>query len=563
MKRSLLAVSLLLLAALPGAAQTKTRYLIGTKTTAHAVAGRLTQSNDDVLAHRVRAFDNLDTFAATLTSDEAAALRGSAGVRYVTPVVERHLLDAPGAARTTAAIVASGSPYTSAQTVPYGIDLIHARELWPITRSNRTIHVAVLDTGIDSTHPDLQHAYAGGYNTFDQTNIPFDDNRHGTHVSGIIAATDNNLGVVGVAPEVDLWMVKVLEGVLGNGTDENVVDAVDWVLKKKQAIGGNWIVNMSFGAGDASTAEQEAMAKLVAANVLPIAAAGNSGFAALSYPAAYPGIFAIGAVDANENRASFSSYGPGLAVMAPGVDVLSTVPVGSIPSATAVGDDGTTTTEAAPLIGAKRGDLSGQLVFCGIGRPEDMPAGLAGKIAFMQRDINVPFADKVKNAVAAGAIGALIMNAEGSVAYQNWTLIRPDCTPDGCVPYQPDVDFNWPVVVALSTDAGHKFLPLTGTKTTVTLSNWDDSYLKMSGTSMASPYACGVAALLWSLAPTASAVDIRNAMVLNTEDIGDPGVDLVTGWGMLDALSAAKFLNPGAFGISAPPAGPHRRPTRP
>src|SRR5580765_6838031 len=145
MKRSLLAVSLLLLAALPGAAQTKTRYLIGTKTTVHAVAGRLTQSNDDVLAHRVRAFDNLDTFAATLTSDEAAALRRSAGVRYVTPVVERHLLDAPAVARTTAAIVASGSPYSSAQTVPYGVDLLPARGLWPVARSNRTVHVAVVD----------------------------------------------------------------------------------------------------------------------------------------------------------------------------------------------------------------------------------------------------------------------------------------------------------------------------------------------------------------------------------------------------------------------------------
>ncbi len=537
MKRSLLAVSLLLLAALPGAAQTKTRYMIGTKAAGRTAASRLLQSNDEMRAHDVRAFDNFDGFAATLSADEAATLRGSAGVRYVT--------------------------YTNAQTVPYGVDLVHARELWPVTRGNRNIHVAVFDTGIDSTHPDLKHAYAGGYNTFDKTDIPFDDNRHGTHVSGIIGATDNNLGVVGVAPEADLWMVKVLEGVLGNGTDENVVDAVDWLLKKKQALGGNWIVNMSFGSGDASTAEQEAIAKLVAANVLPIAAAGNSGFAAISYPAAYPGVFAVGAVDANENRAQFSSYGAGLAIMAPGVDVLSTVPVGSIPSATAVGDDGTSTTEAAPLIGAKRGDLTGQLVFCGIGRPEDMPAGLAGKIAFMQRDVNVPFAEKVKNAVAAGAIGALIMNAEGSVAYQNWTLIRPDCTPDGCVPYQPDVDFNYPVVVALSTDAGHKFQALTGTKTTVTLSNWDDSYLKMSGTSMASPYACGVAALLWSLAPTASAVDIRNAMVLNTEDIGDPGVDLLTGWGMLDALSAAKFLSPGAFGITAPPAGPHRRSTRP
>src|SRR5256885_16805490 len=134
MKRSLLAISLSLLAALPGVAQTKTRYLIGTKNTAHAVAGRLTQSNDDVLAHRVRAFDNLDTVAATLSADEAAGLRGSASVRYVTPVAGRRPFDAPAVARTTAAIAASASPYTSAQAAPYGVDPLHRRELRAVTR---------------------------------------------------------------------------------------------------------------------------------------------------------------------------------------------------------------------------------------------------------------------------------------------------------------------------------------------------------------------------------------------------------------------------------------------
>src|SRR5258707_9017523 len=94
MKRPLLACFLLLLAALPGGAQTTSRYLIGTRATGRT-ASRALQSNDEMRLHAVRAFDNVEAFAATLTSDEAAALRRSAGVRYVTPVVERHLLDAP------------------------------------------------------------------------------------------------------------------------------------------------------------------------------------------------------------------------------------------------------------------------------------------------------------------------------------------------------------------------------------------------------------------------------------------------------------------------------------
>src|SRR4051794_7671974 len=118
MKRSLLACLFLLLAALPGSAQTTSRYLIGTKTTGRT-ASRALQSNDELRLHAVRAFDNVEAFAATLTAEEAAALRLSAGVRYVTPVVERHLLDAPRQTAATASVTTNGSPYSSAQTVPY------------------------------------------------------------------------------------------------------------------------------------------------------------------------------------------------------------------------------------------------------------------------------------------------------------------------------------------------------------------------------------------------------------------------------------------------------------
>jgi subtilisin family serine protease len=570
MKRSLTAYVLLatalsfVAASLPLLGQT--RYIVGTRAAAPSSSFRMIQSDEARRLRNVRDLENVDGFAATLTAEEAEALRHSPNVRYVSPVAERHLNDAPvapAAPNSSRKPVAEGSPYTGAQTVAYGIDLVHARALWPVTKGKGIVHVVVFDTGIDMHHPELMKAYAGGYNTFDAAAAPWDDNRHGTHVSGIIAAEDNNAGVVGVAPEVELWMVKILDG-NGRGTDENVIAAIDWTLKKKKETGGNYIVSMSFGSDAPTDPEAEAFRKLVAAGVLPVAAAGNSGFARVDWPGAYPGVFSVGAVDVNSAPAGFSSYGPGLGVVAPGVDVLSTAPYGSIPSASGKVSTGLTVTAAA-IVGSRRGELTAAYVNCGLGRPEDFPAAVAGKIALMQRGLNIPFAEKVRNAVAAGAIGAVIFNADGSEAYQNWTLIRPDCGPTECVPYADDVTFNWPIAIALPTDEGKKLLPFAGTTQTITISEWDDSYLKMSGTSMATPHVSGVAALLWAMTPAATATDVRNAIALGAHDIGAPGNDLVTGFGLLDAQEAVKYLNPGAIGghPSVPPTTPRRHPSHP
>src|SRR5207248_4328200 len=101
------------------------------------------------------------------------------------------------------------------QTIPWGVKAVNALSVWPITRG-ASINVAVLDTGMDLNHPDLRAAYAGGFNTYfgdshypGEPQAPTDDEGHGTHVSGTIAATDNNMGVVGVAPAVRLWSVRV------------------------------------------------------------------------------------------------------------------------------------------------------------------------------------------------------------------------------------------------------------------------------------------------------------------------------------------------------------------
>src|SRR6185295_11718477 len=112
------------------------------------------------------------------------------------------------------------------QVTPWGLTMVHAPDVWVATRGEN-VNVAVLDTGIDATHPDLKDAYAGGYNTFDASKPPVDGHRHGTHVSGTIAAADNAFGVVGVAPHVKLWAVKVLADD-GVGTNENIVAGFDW-----------------------------------------------------------------------------------------------------------------------------------------------------------------------------------------------------------------------------------------------------------------------------------------------------------------------------------------------
>jgi subtilisin family serine protease len=554
MKRVLVPI-LLLIAALPLTAATTSRYLVATRHGARAASLRVLHSfseSGDFAERGVRSFHVIDGFAADLTDDEAAALRRSPDVRYVSKVVERHIADAGANVGRALQPAPDASPYLHAQTIPYGIDMVHARDVWPLTKGSDTVNVAVLDTGIDYKHIDLAAHYAGGYNTFKQNNDPFDDHKHGTHVSGTIGALDNALGVVGVAPNVKLWALKVLD-YQGKGSDETIVAALDWVMAKKHEIGGNWIISLSLGSRDSSDIEQEGFFRAINEGMLVVAAAGNDASMALSYPAAYPGVLAVGAVDTKGVRADFSNEGPTLGVVAPGVDVVSTVPTDSTPAANLTADNGTSFT-AYQVTGSPLTDLTGQVVNCGTGRPQDFPMNVSGRIAVMQRGDSLTFSEKVRNAKAAGAVAAVIYN-NGVSSSSGWSLIRPDCTPQGCVPYVPDVNFDWPLTIALSYDDGQKLLN-SGTRT-VTIGAWKDSYATLSGTSMATPHVSGVAALLWSLAPKATAAQVRDAITATAHDLGDPGYDPAYGYGLIDALAAAKQIAPAAFGLPVPP--PNRR----
>jgi len=210
----------------------------------------------------------------------------------------------------------------SDQLIPWGVHRIGADRIWPQSRGER-VKVGVLDTGVDLHHRDLQSNVRAGANFIFPGREPQDDNGHGTHVCGIIAAADNDFGVLGVAPRVQLYPVKVLDQ-QGEGTLSNVIRGLDWCRQQ-----GVDLINLSFGTGTSSRSLHEAIRRVAATGVLIAAAAGNHGTdQSVDYPAAYPEVIAVGAVDEYDRLADFSSRGPEIKLVAPGSKVISTAPGG-------------------------------------------------------------------------------------------------------------------------------------------------------------------------------------------------------------------------------------------
>jgi subtilisin family serine protease len=212
-------------------------------------------------------------------------------------------------------------PAEPAQETPWGIARVKAPEAWAVTKG-AGVKVVVIDTGIERSHPDLASLLKGGWNAIDKSDEYNDDNGHGTHCAGTIAALDDDKGVVGVAPAVDLYGVKVLDAG-GSGTFDDVIAGMQWAVDNKMQV-----ASMSLGASRGNPALEEAVKAMEKAGVLLIAAAGNSG-GSVGYPAGYPGAVAVAASDSGDKLAYFSSRGPQVAVIAPGVDVKSTYPGGT------------------------------------------------------------------------------------------------------------------------------------------------------------------------------------------------------------------------------------------
>lgn len=184
------------------------------------------------------------------------------------------------------------------------------------------VRVAVLDTGVDLDHPDLSKNLLPGINFVNHGKPPQDDNQHGTHVAGIIAAENNAIGMVGVAPEAKIIPVKVLDK-RGAGNLVNVAKGIRWAADEGKAD----LICMSLGSPNPVQEVRKAIQHASSKGVVCFVAAGNSGRTKnLFYPAEYPETVAIGSIDENLGRSSFSNTGENLDFMAPGGKILSTVP---------------------------------------------------------------------------------------------------------------------------------------------------------------------------------------------------------------------------------------------
>jgi subtilisin len=213
----------------------------------------------------------------------------------------------------------TATPTPVSQVTPWGINAIKAPDAWETSTVRGTgVTVAVVDTGIDYTHPDLVGKVVGGYSFVRYTKNYMDDNGHGTHVAGTIAAVDNDIGVVGVAPGASLLAVKVLDR-SGSGYTSNVISGIQWSVAN-----GAQVISMSLGSSSDSQALHDAVDAAYAEGVVVVAAAGNDYGGAVSYPAAYDSVIAVSAVDSSNNIASFSNVGPQVDLAAPGVSVYST-----------------------------------------------------------------------------------------------------------------------------------------------------------------------------------------------------------------------------------------------
>lgn len=218
---------------------------------------------------------------------------------------------------------------------------IDAPEAWALS-TGAPVRVAVIDSGVDYAHPDLAGPYLGGYDFFNGDADPMDDHGHGTHVAGTIAAAMNNLtgtpadeeGVAGVAPNAEIFAYKVCGA---NGTCSDF--AIQQAIAASVADGAR-VINMSLGGAQFSQSTYEAVQDAWNAGVVVVAAAGNGGTTALTYPAGYDNVISVGAFNEDHDRASFSNYGSWVDISAPGAVIMSSYRMSGCATADSPGDTG-------------------------------------------------------------------------------------------------------------------------------------------------------------------------------------------------------------------------------
>jgi thermitase len=203
----------------------------------------------------------------------------------------------------------------------WNLPIIETEVGWNVGRGSEKVIVAVVDTGVDLNHPDLQGRLLPGYNVINPKSPPMDDVGHGTHVSGVISAMVNNgEGVAGMTWYNPILPIKVLDET-GAGNTYNVAQGIIWAADH-----GAKVINMSLGNYADANFLHDAIRYAYDRDIVLIAASGNDNTEQPGYPAAYPEVFAVAASDASKKKATFSNFGDYIDVTAPGVNIASTYP---------------------------------------------------------------------------------------------------------------------------------------------------------------------------------------------------------------------------------------------
>jgi serine protease len=469
------------------------------------------------------AFPEASALAVELNSTRVSDLATAGAVRYV-----------------EADPIVSPLSLSNSELVPaldnglYGLVTTDAVDAHAAGYTGAGTKVCVGDTGIDADHVDIKKNLRGGIDTISGDNNPDVGNSaledHGTHVAGTALGVDNNAGIFGVAFDAQLFHARVL-GVQPNGsvsgTASSVMAGVRWLVEQA----GCRIVNLSLGHTAAFVrTEQRFYTEMHKKGALVIAASGNSGTSQQKhYPAAYDNVVAVAAVDSANRRASFSNAGSWVDLAGPGVDVLSSVPDGTgVESLVTTNQDFRAFGIEFAGVTSPSG-ITRALVDCGLGT-SDCPAATAGNIALIQRG-GVSFAEKVQNAMDAGAVAAIIYNnVPGELT--SATLGTPANA----------AGLPWIPAVSVSDTSGATLKTQLGQSATVV--NAASSWEHFSGTSMATPHVSGVAGLVLAANPGLPNVQLESILKSTAQDLGPTGFDNSFGFGLVDADAATQAATP-------------------
>lgn len=482
---------------------------------------------DRLSAKQVEKFGSASAYSALLDTKAINQLQSNPEVEYVEVDQPRYLLS---------------------QSLPWGQTFVGATQLSDSNAGNRT--VCIIDSGYDLAHNDLSGNQVDGTNDSGTGNwsSPGNHNAHGTHVAGTIAAISNTEGVVGVLPNqnANLHIVKVFNE-SGWGYSSSLVKAIDTCV----ANGAN-VINMSLGGDNSSRTEENTLKDHYNNGVLLIAAAGNDGNTAHSYPASYDSVVSVAAIDNQKHHADFSQATNQVEISAPGEAILSTVTLGEgrladislagqryfdrgvVPHNRLVNINGSY--ESSPVPGSKTGELARCDTSSGSFNCGDM----TGKICLTERIGNqdssgvYPEVDAVKACYNAGASAAIVYSNAELAGLQN--------------PFLVDTNDSYNLVsVSVDRDLGLELTNAVGQTISVD-SSVNEDYEYYNGTSMATPHVTGVAALVWSYHPQCSAKQVRDALNATAEDIDVVGRDNRTGNGLINAVAAKEYLDAGCNG---------------